>query len=119
MANDKMVDYTARVPALAGGRLGAPAAPGASRPPEGGTPAVRLAGALASLFALTATAHAQVPNVRYGEVVPRDVREMYDRGLQYMASTQTEAGNWTGGDVGPGATGLGLMVFLASGEDPN
>ena len=44
---------------------------------------------------------------------------MYDRGLQYLANTQTEDGHWTGGDVGPGVTGLGLMVFLASGEDPN
>src|SRR5262249_43475936 len=80
----------------------------------------RLATTLAALFALAGTAGAQAPNVRYGEVVPRDVREMYDRGLQYMASTQTEAGNWAGGQgSGPGGTGLGLMVFLASGEDPN
>src|SRR5579871_3182830 len=64
-------------------------------------------------------ANAQPPTIRQGEVVPRDVREMYDRGLQYLANTQTEAGNWNGGDVGPGVTGLGLMVFLASGEDPN
>jgi len=33
--------------------------------------------------------------------------------------TQTENGNWTGGQSGPGITGLGLMAFLASGEDPN
>lgn len=74
---------------------------------------------LAALFASAEPASAQLPTVRQGEVVPRDVREMYDRGLQYLATTQTEAGNWTGGDVGPGGTGLGLMVFLASGEDPN
>jgi len=65
------------------------------------------------------SAPAQPPSVRYGDLVPRDVREMYDRGLQYLANTQTEAGNWNGGDPGPGGTGLGLMVFLASGEDPN
>src|SRR5262245_44344995 len=65
------------------------------------------------------SAPAQPPLVRYGDLVPRDVREMYDRGLQYLANSQTEAGNWNGGDVGPGGTGLGLMVFLASGEDPN
>lgn len=64
---------------------------------------------------------AQPPNARIGEVVPRDVREMYDRGLQYLATTQSENGDWTGGggEQGPGVTGLGLMVFLASGEDPN
>lgn len=66
------------------------------------------------------SAHAQAPNIRYGEAVPRDVREMYDRGLQFLASTQTEKGDWQGGsDQGPGGTGLCLMAFLASGEDPN
>jgi hypothetical protein len=68
----------------------------------------------------TVDATAQVPNVHQGEVIPRDVREMYDRGLQYLASTQTENGDWTdGGQPGPGPTGLALMAFLASGEDPN
>jgi hypothetical protein len=62
---------------------------------------------------------AQLPLTHYGEVVPRDVREMYDRGLQYLATSQTENGDWADGQQGPGTTGLGLMVFLASGEDPN
>ncbi|HEY2838351.1 MAG TPA: squalene--hopene cyclase [Pirellulales bacterium] len=66
------------------------------------------------------TARAQPLAVRTGEIVPRDVREMYDRGLQYLAKTQSDKGDWTGsGDQGPGSTGLGLMAFLASGEDPN
>jgi hypothetical protein len=65
-------------------------------------------------------AHAQDPTARFGEVVPRDVREMYDRGLQFLATTQSPSGEWTGGmESGPGGTGLGVMVFLASGEDPN
>ncbi|MBI5759548.1 MAG: squalene--hopene cyclase [Planctomycetales bacterium] len=72
------------------------------------------------LFGLATPAAAQPPNARIGEAVPRDVREMYDRGLQYLATTQTATGDWTdGGQQGPGVTGLGLMVFLASGEDPN
>jgi hypothetical protein len=62
---------------------------------------------------------AQLPTIRSGEVVPRDVRELYDRGLQYLATAQKEDGSWPGGDAGPGITGLGMMVFLASGEDPN
>lgn len=63
---------------------------------------------------------AQPPGIRGGEAVPRDVREMYDRGLQYLAGAQSEQGDWPGAhDSGPGAVGLGLMVFLASGEDPN
>ena len=51
--------------------------------------------------------------------MPRDVRELYDRGLQYLAASQTNDGDWADGQRGPGCTGLALMVFLASGEDPN
>ena len=67
---------------------------------------------------LVAPARAQLPNVSYGEVVPRDVREMYDRGMQYLAGPDRE-GRLAGRRAGAGCTGLGLMVFLASGEDPN
>ena len=49
----------------------------------------------------------------------QQVREVYDRGLQYLATSQSEDGDWKGGQNGPGVTGMGLMVFLASGEDPN
>jgi len=74
----------------------------------------------ALLIALTSTAMSQPPALRSGDVVPRDVREMYDRGLQFLVTTQSDKGDWSGGgEVGPGATGLGLMAFLASGEDPN
>ncbi|MFO1020096.1 MAG: hypothetical protein U0903_05295 [Planctomycetales bacterium] len=84
----------------------------------------RLVRLLTALFCLTATvspAPAQDPNARMGEVVPRDVREMYDRGVQYLASTQSDKGDWnsSGGESGAGPTGMALMVFLASGEDPN
>jgi len=73
-----------------------------------------------SFGASTSPALAQAPSTRFGEVVPRDVREIYDRGLQYLVNTQNEAGDWkNGGEQGPGVTGLCLMVFLASGEDPN
>src|SRR5262249_55861741 len=64
-------------------------------------------------------ADAQPPNIRIGEAVPRDVRELYEKGMQYLARTQSERGDWTGGEQGPGITGMALMVFLASGEDPN
>ncbi|MBD3674975.1 MAG: terpene cyclase/mutase family protein [Planctomycetaceae bacterium] len=64
-------------------------------------------------------ARAQLPELRSGDPVPRDVREMYDRGLQYLVKTQTENGDWTGGQNGPGVTGMAVMCFLASGEDPN
>lgn len=54
-----------------------------------------------------------------GDVVSRDVREITDRGLEFLMKSQTDAGNWSDGYAGPGTTGLALMAFLASGEDPN
>ena len=71
------------------------------------------------LAVTSAMAVAQVPLLHHGEVVPRDVREMYDGGLQYLAGKQTENGDWTDGQNGPGTTGMALMAFMASGEDPN
>jgi len=64
-------------------------------------------------------AWAQLPMVRTGEAVPRDIREIYDRGLQFLISKQAPGGEFTGGDQGPGVTGMAVMVLLASGEDPN
>lgn len=55
-----------------------------------------------------------------GEQVPRAVFEIYERGLGFLASTQDERGTWPAGEgAGPGTTGLAIMAFLASGEDPN
>jgi hypothetical protein len=81
-----------------------------------------LAAALAAwacVAAIAGMAAAQVPLVHHGEVVPRDVREMYDRGLQYLANKQTDNGDWSDGQNGPGTTGMAVMAFMASGEDPN
>ena len=85
----------------------------------------------------------QSPGARIGEVVPRDVHEIYDRGLQFLANSQLEDGSWENGDPGPamtrglegaaradptwsvagkqgsGVTGLALLALLASGEDAN
>lgn len=74
--------------------------------------------AVASLVA--ASAQAQLPELRHGGAVPHEVREIYDRGLQYLATSQGANGAWTQGNMqGPAITGLCLMTFLASGEDPN
>ena len=95
------------------------------RAPRAGTTTIRMAIGLSiagrGALSLAPVAEAQVPGTKFGEVVPRDVREMYDRGLQYLAAKQTEKGDWPGGgyEDGPGPVGLGLLVFLASGEDPN
>lgn len=67
----------------------------------------------------TAEVRAQALEIRTGDAVPRDVRELYDRGLQYLVKTQTEAGAWQDGQGGAGVTGMAIMCFLASGEDPN
>lgn len=59
------------------------------------------------------------PIVKYGDPVPRDVREMYDAGIRFLLATQDDSGAWTDGQAGPGVTGMAMMVLLASGEDPN
>ncbi len=68
---------------------------------------------------LAGRVQAQVTSVRVSEAIPRDVREIYDRGLAHLVATQSEDGSWPGGQSGPGVTGMALMVLLASGEDPN
>ncbi len=68
---------------------------------------------------LPSIVHAQAVEIRTGDAVPRDVREMYDRGLQFLVRTQKEDGSWPSSHQGPGVGGMALMCFLASGEDPN
>lgn len=76
--------------------------------------------AACGVAAVAGQAMSQPPGNHTGDVVPRDVREMYDRGLKYLADTQGEDGGWANaGQGGPGTVGMALMVFLASGEDPN
>lgn len=72
-----------------------------------------------SLACLTSVTRAQLSEIRTGDAVPRDVREIYDRGLAYLVQTQSDQGDWPGGQSGPGVTGMAVMCFLASGEDPN
>ncbi|NDC64812.1 MAG: squalene--hopene cyclase [Planctomycetia bacterium] len=69
--------------------------------------------------ACCSVAAAQGPIVKYGDPVPRDVREMYDAGIRYLLKTQDTSGGWKDGQSGPGVTGMAMMTFLASGEDPN
>jgi len=66
-----------------------------------------------------ADCNAQSLEIRTGDPVPRDVREMYDRGLQFMAKTQDSQGGWPSSHRGAGLGGMALMCFMASGEDPN
>lgn len=82
------------------------------------TVALGLTAAVALLLG-PGTARAQFLDIRTGDAVPRDVREMYERGLQFLAETQQEEGGWDDGQGGAGVTGMAVMCFLASGEDPN
>jgi hypothetical protein len=67
-----------------------------------------------------APAPAQPPVQRQGDVIPRDMREMYERGLKWVVSQQRDDGGWPADHYdGPGISGMALMVLLASGEDPN
>jgi len=74
---------------------------------------------LAVAVVAAAAARADGPLVRYGDPVPRDVREMYDAGLRFLLKTQDDSGAWKDGQAGPGVTGMAVMALLASGEDPN
>ena len=65
---------------------------------------------------LAEPAGAQLPAVRSGDPVPRDVREIYDAGCRYLAKSQDPSGSWKDSQEGPG---MAMMVLLASGEDPN
>ena len=63
--------------------------------------------------------YAQDPTLRYGTGVPPEVRSINDRSLRYLANTQLQDGSWTGTRNGPGITGICVMAFMASGEDPD
>lgn len=78
--------------------------------------------ALACWLLSCASAVAQVdygPSIRYGEQVPPEVEQVYQRGLQFLATSQQADGSWPGDQQGAGITGLCVMSFLAHGEDPN
>lgn len=58
-------------------------------------------------------------SIRYGEQVPAEVEQVYERGLQFLAQSQRKDGDWSTDQQGSGITGLCVMAFLAHGEDPN
>ncbi len=62
---------------------------------------------------------AQDPLLRHGGQIPPEVVTIYERGLAWLASKQSEKGDWQDGNRGCGLTGICLMSFLANGQDPN
>lgn len=65
------------------------------------------------------SAHAQDPSLRFGGQIPPEVDNIYEHGLTWLAANQAADGSWPGPNSGCGVTGICLMAFLASGEDPN
>lgn len=55
-----------------------------------------------------------------GDQIPASVEAMYVRGLDFLARSQSSTGAWNHQyGTEPGVVGLGLLAFLAHGEDPN
>lgn len=85
--------------------------------------AIRI-GCVASLMlvVMSNSARSQVdygPSIRYGDEVPPEVEQVYERGLQFLAKAQQPDGTWPSDQQGAGITGICVMAFLAHGEDPN
>lgn len=80
---------------------------------------------IAIVLTMTCFARSQESELRYGDQVPPEVEEIYQRGLNWLVEKQGPDGGWsgsTGGHVGVGSSGIDgmcIMAFLASGEDPN
>ena len=74
---------------------------------------------LVGLAGMLGNIRAQDPSLRFGGQIPPDVDTIYVRGLAWLAAAQAPDGSWKGTYEGCGVTGICLMAFLASGEDPN
>jgi hypothetical protein len=74
-----------------------------------------LAGAALLISAATSAAPVSAQEVIVGSAVGAEVKTLYERGLAHLATIQGSDGSFDG----PGVTGICLMAFLASGEDPN
>jgi Prenyltransferase and squalene oxidase repeat len=88
-------------------------------PSSFGSGPLRLWVSLASL-AFAAVARSQEVPGRPDDSIPAQAELIYERGLQYLAKTQSDKGTWND-SVGsePGVVGLCVASFLAHGEDPN
>jgi len=75
-------------------------------------------GCLAVLLAFLPLSLRAQSSIQLGGEIPSEVETIYARGLQYLATSQSEDGSWRSRSE-HGITGLCLMAFLAGGEDPN
>jgi Squalene-hopene cyclase C-terminal domain len=73
-----------------------------------------------ALLGAASMADAQTLDGRQEDTIPAQADMIYQRGLVYLAKSQTGKGGWSdvvGGE--PGVVGLCVAAFLAHGEDPN
>ena len=87
--------------------------------PSRNTTALGLAGLLLLVTLPVERACGQDSALRYGRGVPAAVRVINERSLKFLARSQSEDGGWSGDQDGPGITGICVMAFMASGEDPD
>lgn len=73
----------------------------------------------AMVFGIAVDVMAQDPIERRRDVVPAMVEIVYEKGMKYLAASQSAEGSWND-SVGeePGVVGLCVAAFLAHGEDP-
>ncbi|MFO7871823.1 MAG: prenyltransferase/squalene oxidase repeat-containing protein [Kiritimatiellia bacterium] len=56
----------------------------------------------------------------HGDPIPDEIEAMYAGGLNFLASSQTPSGCWSGSHGSePGVTALAVLAFLAHGDDPD
>ena len=71
---------------------------------------------LATALGFSLGAEAAAQDLKYGAPIPAVHRTMFDKGLDYLVSSQRNDGSWGSNN---GVTGICVMALLASGEDPN
>jgi hypothetical protein len=71
--------------------------------------------ALSVSLAATAGSRVDAQGVTIGSPVGAEVKTLYERGLAHLVTVQAPDGSFQG----IGVTGIAVMAFLASGEDPN
>ena len=79
--------------------------------------------AIALAIGFSGICHAQIDvlDVREGTGIPLEVRTIYQKGTDFLASSQKEDGSWDHSTptTANGVCGLCIMAFLSTGEDPN
>ena len=82
--------------------------------------AFRRALALAALGACVPAAPAQEWGAYYGDPIPAEIESAYVRGLNHLARSQKEDGDWADSEGnGPAVAAFAVLAIMAHGADPN